>query len=248
MKRILPEMQRVLTHAWKFYRERMKLLMVFAIPFIVAALIPVFVPSPTYLSLGGIFVRGGSIPTMTSFDWLLTGIAYLAAIFIIADTVVNITLIIKSKRTLTNVSSEVVNALGKYATKVFVVSIIASLVLYAIFLMLYDVPFQSILYPLISLLVTSTFFIFSPQAIVIDDLDPLEALRASYNVATRKPLYVVLWLAVSFIATFVSALIGYIFPSMLIQFVILVLNSIVVLPFLLVLAANIYMEKYPLAR
>jgi len=248
MKRILPEMGRVFAHSWKFYRERMKLLMVFAIPFIFAALIPIFVPSPTYLALGGVFIRGGSIPTMTTIDWVITGIAYLAAIFIIADTVVNITLIIKSKRTLTNVSSEVVHALGKYATKVFLVSIIASLVLYAVFLLLYDVPFQSILYPLISLVLTALFFVFAPQAIVIDDLDPLEALRASYNVTTRKPFYLAMWLVVSFVLTFISALIGYILPSFMTQFAILIINSIVVLPFLLVLAANIYMEKYPLAR
>ncbi len=248
MKRILPEMGRVLTHAWKFYRERMKLLMVFSIPFLFAALIPIFVPSPTYLALGGVFVRGGSIPSMTTFDWILTGVAYLAAIFIIADTVVNLNLIIKSKRTLTTISSEVVTALGKYATKVFVVSIIASLVLYAVFLLLYDMPFQSVLYPLISLLITALFFVFAPQAIVIDDLDPLEALRASYNVATRKPLFVVLWLGISFVLTLISALIGYMLPSFMTQFVILILNSIIVLPFLLVLAAQIYMEKYPLAR
>jgi hypothetical protein len=248
MKRILPEMGRVLNHAWRFYRERMKLLMVFAIPFIFAALIPIFVPSPTYLALGGVFIRGGSIPTMTTMDWVLTGIAYLAAIFIIADTVVNITLIIKSKRTLTSISSEVVHALGKYATKVFVVSIIASLVLYALFLALYDMPLQSIFYPLLSLIITVLFFLFSPQAIVIDDLDPLESLRAAYNVTTRKPLYTAMWLVLSFIFTFLSALIGYIFPSFLTQFVILILNSVIVLPFLLVLAAQIYMEKYPLAR
>lgn len=238
---------RVIWHAIDFYRERSKLLFLFSLPFVFALLIPLLVQSPTYLALGGVFVRGGSIPAMSMLDWVITAIAYIVSIFIIADSLVNINLIIKSKRTLTNTSTEVIKGIEHYAMKVFLVSVIFSLVLSAFFLLTYEIPFQSVIYPLLCLLATVMFF-FSVPAIVIDEKETFGALRASYNAVVRKPVFVALWLIIAVVMFFAIGMFAYLFPSFLTQYVFLLLNSVIMVPFLIVLATQMYMEKYPLAK
>jgi hypothetical protein len=241
------DFMRVIQHALEFYSGRKSLIFLFSIPFFFAFLIPLLLPSPTYLALGGVFVRGGSIPSMSIFDWTLTALTYLVAIFLIADSMVNIGLIIKAKRTFTNVPYEILNAIGKYATKVFLVLIIFTLLLSALFLVLYENPFQSVLYPLLSFVISMLFF-FSVPAIVIDERDTLNSLRASFRVVMQKPLFVLIWLGIAFVFILLSGIIAYVFPRFLTQYVMMLLNSIVILPFLLVLSTQMYMEKYPLAN
>lgn len=241
------DFMRVISHALEFYSGRTSLIFLFSIPFFFAFLIPLLLPSPTYLALGGVFVRGGSIPSMSLFDWALTSLSYLVAIFIIADSMVNISLIIKAKRTLTNIPYEIANAMGKYATKVFLALIIFTLLLSAIFLLLYENPFQGILYPVLSFAVSMLFF-FSVPAIVIDERDTMNSLRASFRVVASKPLFVVLWLAIAFALILLSGIVAYLLPKFATQYAMMLFNSIVILPFLLVLSSQMYMEKYPLAN
>jgi hypothetical protein len=238
---------RVVGHALDFYREKLGLILIFSIPFFIAFLIPLLLPSPTYLALGGVYIRGGSIPTMSMLDWVFTAAAYLVSIFIIADSMVNVNLLIRSKRTMTNISAEVLEAMGRYATRVFLVSIILSLVLTLVFLLLYENPMQSIAYPLLSLILMVPFF-FSVPAIVMDNHGTLGSLRASFSVAVSKPLFVLLWLAIAFVLFMAFGIVAYIFPKFLTQYVFLLFNSVFILPFLLILSAQMYMEKYPLAR
>lgn len=238
---------RVFEHALEFYSKRINMIIFFSIPFFLAFLIPLLVPGPTYMSLGGVFIRGGSIPTMQWSDWVIAIAAYAISLFIIADSMVNINLLIKSKRTLTNTSTEVINAMEKYAIKVFLISIILSLIIYAVFLILYDNPMQNFLYPLVSLFISLIFF-FSVPAVVIDERDTLHALFASTAVVVRKPFFVLSWIVVAIVLFVIAGLLAYALPSSITQYLLMLLNSIIILPFLLVLTTQMYMEKYPLAK
>jgi len=245
--KIKSDFTRVVEHATEFYLSRMGMIILFSIPCFFAFLIPLLLPSPTYMSLGGVFIRGGSIPSITSTDWAITAIAYLVSIFIIADSMVNVSLIVKSKRTLTNISTEVLGAMGKYAIKVWMATIIMSLALAALFLAFYEHPYQSILYPIVSLVLMTLFFFFVP-AIVIDGHETLNAFRASFSVVMAKPLFVIMWLAIALALFLIFGMIAYALPTFLTQYTLLLFNSVIILPFLLVLSTQMYMEKYPLSK
>src|SRR5271157_674130 len=95
------DFSRVLKYASDFYMKRLGLIVLFSIPFVFAFLIPLLVPAPTYFAIGGVFLRTGSIPDLTVTDLLITAIGYALAVFLIADSIVNINIIIRSKRTVT---------------------------------------------------------------------------------------------------------------------------------------------------
>lgn len=123
------EFSRTFRYAWDFYRKRLGLIVIFSIPFILAFLIPALVPAPTYVSLGGVFLRIGSIPEFSVVDLAITAIAYALAVFVISDTIVNINIIVRSKRTLTSIKHEVMQAVGSYAMRIFYIYTMVTVVL-----------------------------------------------------------------------------------------------------------------------
>ncbi len=75
------------------------------------------------------------------------------------------------------------------------------------------------------------------------------AVEASVKTVMRAPLLFLLWIVVAVVLLSLSELVALaLFHHSTAQMLVLVLNSIFFLPFLLVLQAQIYMTKYPLAR
>ncbi len=241
------EFVRIFKYAHDFYLKRLRLIIIFSIPFILAFLVLMFVPAPTYLSLGGVFLRTGSIPELSLIDLVVTAVGYVIAVFVIADTIVNINIIVRCKRTMTSIKQEVITAMGKYATRIFYIYTLMLLLLFIVQLLTYDNPLQSWLYPLFAFILSFLLF-FVPPAVVIDNSNTAEAIRRSVDMALRNPDLVLIWTLLSLaILTFLKFFADLIFGPYAGYFVLLV-NSLIVLPFLTVLQTQMYMEKYPLAR
>jgi len=242
------ELSRAFRYAFEFYFKRLGIIVVFSIPFIPAFLIPVLVPAPTYLAIGGVFVRTGSIPELSLLDIIFTALAYGIAVFLIADTLVNINIVVRSKRTLTSIGHEVAQALGTYAMRIFYIYTMVLLLLFIAQLVTYDNPFQSWLYPIFTLLLTGLLF-FVPPAVVIDNSDTPSAIRRSVAMAVHNPHFVLLWVVIALAGVSVAKLLGdLIFSNPFSGYFVLLVNSLILLPFLTLLQTQMYMEKYPLAR
>ncbi|MFH1520596.1 MAG: hypothetical protein ABID61_03055 [Candidatus Micrarchaeota archaeon] len=242
------KLSRAFTYAWEFYLKRLGIIITFSIPFILAFLIPTLVPAPTYLALGGVFLRTGSFPDLTTFDIIITALAYALSLFIIADTIVNINIVVRSKRTLTTIKYEVLHALGTYGMRIFYIYTIAVLVLLIFQLLTYEHPIQSWLYPILSFLLSFLLF-FVPPAVVIDGSDTPTAIRRSISMALSNVHFILVWAFTSLILISIVKLIGdLLFSSPFSGYFVLLINSLLVLPFLTILQTQMYMEKYPLAR
>ncbi len=242
------ELSRAFRYATEFYRKRIGLVVLFSVPFIFAFLIPVLVPAPTYLALGGVFLRTGSLPELSLLDMIITALGYAIAVFLIADTIVNINIVVRSRRTLTDIKSEVVSALGTYGMRIFYIYTLMLLLLFILQLITYDNAFQSWIYPLGSLIISYLLF-FVPPAVVIDGSGTAEAIRRSASMALRKPWMFATWISLAFLVVSVTKIIGDIlFSSPFSGYFVLLVNSLVLLPYLTVLQTQMYMEKYPLAR
>jgi hypothetical protein len=228
--------------------KRLGMIIIFSIPFILAFLIPSLVPAPTYLALGGVFLRTGSIPELSLTDLIITAIAYAIAVFVIADTIVNINIVVRSKRTLTAIKQEVIGAMGTYAMRIFYIYTLFLLLMLIVQLVTYDNPLQSWIYPLLSFVLSSLLF-FVPPAVVIDNSDTPTSIRRSVGMAVRNPHFVLLWVFASLLLlSLVTLIADTIFTSPFSGYFVLLINSLVLLPFLTVLQTQMYMEKYPLAR
>ncbi len=242
------DLSRTFRYTKEFYFKRLSLLIVFSIPFILAFLIPALVPAPTYLALGSVFLRTGSIPELTLLDIIITAVAYALAVFIISDTIVNINIIIRSKRTLTSIKHEVLSAMGTYAMRIFYIYTMVLLLLFIAQLLTYENPFQGWLYPVFSLVLTSLLF-FVPPAVVIDNSDTPTAIKRSVSMDLANPHFVLLWTFISLLLLSLLKLAAdFVFMSPFSGYFVLLVNSLVLLPFLTVLQTQMYMEKYPLAR
>ncbi len=240
--------QTVFSYAVRFYLSRVRLLVLFSIPFILAVMIPVIVPAPTYLALGGVFLRTGSIPELSILDALLTAAAYALTVFLISDTIVNVNLVVKSKRTLTEIKRSVFSAIGTYAMRIFYIYTLMLLLMFIFQILTYDNPVQSWLYPLFTLAL-SFFIFFVPPAVVIDNSDTPTAIKRSVKMALKKPVYVFMWAVIGLVLVSFTEIVGLLlFSSPFSQYFILLVNSFLILPFLIVLQTMMYMEKYPLSR
>ncbi len=242
------DFSRVLGYATDFYLRRLGLIVLFSLPFVAAFLIPALVPAPTYLALGGVFLRTGSIPELSLAGLLITAFGYALAVFLIADTIVNVNIIVRSKRTLTDITQDIIGAMGTHATRIFYIYTLALLLMFIVQLLTYDNPFQSWLYPLF-LLALSYLLFFVPPAVVIDHSDTPTAIRRSARMALLKPRFFIMWTLIAlFSLSLVKVVADFLFSGVFAGYFVLLVNSLIVLPFLIVLQTQMYMEKYPLAR
>src|SRR4030095_12825841 len=164
------EFSRTFRYATQFYLKRLGLIVIFSIPFILSVLILALLPAPTYQAIGAVYLRLGSLPELSLLDVILTAVAYALSVFIVADTIVNINIVVRSKRTLTSIRHEIMQAMGTYATRIFYIYTMMLLLLFIAQLLTFDNPYQSLIYPLFAFVLSSLLF-FVPPAVVIDNSD-----------------------------------------------------------------------------
>ena len=236
-----------LGYAIKLYREKAGFVLLFSIPFIISLLIPSLISGPTYISLGAVFLRTGSIPEIDPVGAAVTLFAYLVSMFLIAESIVGITLLVKTRRTLNNPTSEVLGALRKYGITIFLAYTLAAMLILIAQLLTFDLAYRGIILPVLMLVISFGVF-FVPQAMVIDGYRLGQAIDVSYSTMRRKFADVVLWILIGTILLTVSELIFFLLPHPLGSYLVLLVNSILVLPFLVIYQAQIYMKKYKLAH
>ncbi len=245
---MISDFKRVFSHAWEFYNKRKELISLFSIPFIAAFLIPIFVATPSYLAIGSVYIRTGSIPDMDVKDLVITALAYLVSVFLISEAVTNLNLVIKERRTRTQTRKEILAAMGRYTSKIFAVYIILLLVMAAVQILTYGSSLQEIIYPIAILIISlATFYV--PAAIVIDEKDSIHAIGGSIKNIMERPKMIIMWILIGLITlTVLEAIFFEILGATIGSYVMLLVNSIFIIPFLIILQSHMYMEKYPLAK
>ena len=240
----------ILQYTWAAYTRNVKLISFFSIPFLLALLIPLLSPMPTFLSAGGSFLRFGSIPTedLTQGNMAIIAVFSLASLFLVSFALVAINIVIKSQRTLTQIRSEVLQGIEKYTFSVFWLLLTFELLYLIVNMFLFEFGLHRVLGSLLTFLLSLPIF-FAPAAIVIDDLGPSAAVRMSLNVMKMRFAYFLLWMVIGAAALVVldGALLA-ILSHTLAEYAVLVVNSVVLLPFLVVMQTQIYLSKYTIIR
>jgi len=234
----------ILSLSFKAYRENIKLISFFSIPSLVAFLIPAMVNTPVFSALGGSFLRTGSIPDMTGADLGVVMVGVLISLYLVSFAIVNINLVIKSQRTSTNIKKEVLKGITGYTLNVFSLFLLGTIALLIIQLLTFEMGAQRWLSPLLSLVVWLPLF-YAPAALVIDDMRPFRAAQKSVSMVISKLPYFLLWLVIAFVllAVFDAAALS-LLPHKVGSLAVLLLNSLLLMPFLIVLQTQIYMSKY----
>jgi hypothetical protein len=160
--------------------------------------------------------------------------------------VVAINIIVKHSRTHTRIKKEMLEGLEKYTAKVFAVLLLYVLIILLVNVLSYNMRYSSALTACVGLALAPLFF-YSPASIVIDDNKILRAMKASAKFFIRRFDYTLLWLVLSILLLtafdFIFITIG---GAMLSRYLMLMFNSLFILPFLVLLQSELYMKRFKL--
>lgn len=236
--------ENVLTYSLNAYFRNIKLISLFAIPALIAFVIPLLVATPVFSALGGTFLRTGSIPDTTAADFGVIIIAVLLSLYLTSFAMVNINIVIKSQRSATSIKNEVMKGITGYTLNVFLFFLLGTIALLIIQLLTFELGAQAWLAPLLSILAWMPLF-YAPPALVIDELRPFRAAQKSFSMCFSKLPQFLLWLFIAFVLlSAFDLLFLYTLPHKLGSLAVLLVNSLILMPFLIVLQTQIYLSKY----
>ncbi|MEK6843753.1 MAG: hypothetical protein AABY04_04640 [Candidatus Micrarchaeota archaeon] len=238
----------ILQHTFAAYGKNFKLISFFSVPFAIVFLLSLMLEN--FVSFSGIFLRYGSIQAdLSSFDAIILVALFLISLSVFSFAVVGINLAIKSQRTLKRLS-HYENEKIEYATiRMFTIFLTSFVIILLTNLFLYDYHLTSSLGLLIATII-SIGILFVPQALVIDDLGLRNSIYMSVSVIFRRFTYVLMFLV---IAAFLISINTKIFLEISSSFPIaryfaVLINAVLILPFLEVLKTQIYLSKYSVLR
>lgn len=239
----------LLAHTLKVYAKNIGMVVFFSIPFIIALLLPLYSAAPTYSALGGYFLRSGSMPQLTTMDMVIIAVASLFSLLLLSLAMVAINLVVKSMKAHTKVSTEVVRNLGKYTLVVFSLFLAMKIIETGILVCTVTNDFSELPVYIFSFIASLGLF-FAAPAVVLEEKKPVPALISSYKHIMKKPLHLVAWLVIAFLMAAAVMFLSYALLDMLAisrfvtQLIVVLINSLIVLPLLIIFAAEIYISKY----
>ncbi|MGC8924073.1 MAG: hypothetical protein ACP5KJ_02700 [Candidatus Micrarchaeia archaeon] len=237
----------VVENAIKTFCKNLGILMVFSISFLLGLLLPILASGPTYNASGGVFLRFMSIPEMSALDAFVIAFTFLLSNFFVAFGVVAVNLIVKSEKTMLNIATEVINNISKSTFTIFMIYIFLFLVnaFVQVFLVELNAPYWVSALAFLALYLP--FFYIGP-AIVIDELKPAHAVRSSIEHMKMYPWRVIKWVIVGLGLLITTSLVTYLIIPAYFQWITLMLNSFLIIPFLIVYQSHSYMEKFGILR
>jgi hypothetical protein len=242
-------MASVLGHSYETYSRHLPMILLFSISFVIALLIPVFASFPTYGDMGALFLRTSSV--FLNIDYINGAIIVFSTLFSIlflSFAIVAICIIVKHSRTYTKIAKEVMDGIEKYTAKVFLVLLLYALIVLVLQIFSYISGIPSAVASLIALAFTPLFF-YAPASIVIDDKRVIRSIQASISFFMSRLDYFLLWLAIAIV---VLSAFDYVFVSLtsadISRYVMLVFNALFIMPFLVVLQAEMYMRRFKLLK
>lgn len=237
----------VVENAINTFLKNIGILMVFSISFLLGLLLPIIASGPTYNAAGGVFLRFMSIPVMSPMDSLVIAVAFLLSNFFVAFGIVAVNLIVKSEKTMLNIATEVINNISKSTFTIFMIFIFLFLVNAIIQIILTELRAPYWVSAIAFLIIYLPFFYIGP-AIVIDELKPAHALISSIDHMKRYPGRVIKWVVAGLGMLLTTMLVSYIILPAYFQWITLIINSFLIIPFLIVYQSHSYMEKFGILK
>jgi protein-S-isoprenylcysteine O-methyltransferase Ste14 len=242
-------MASVIEDSYETYSSNLNLVLIFSIPFIIAFVIPLFAPLPTYISLGGIFLRSASIFTNLNFLGLAVIIvAFFFSLLFISFAFVAISLIVKSRRTRLKIGQRAIQGIEKYIGKVFLVFLLYAIILSVANILGYYLGIEALLTGIVGFFGFIPFF-YAPSAIVVDEQKIGRALKNSVKLVVKEPQYFILWfILISIILSLISVIFIAIAGTFWSRYIILIISSLFVLPYFVIFQAEAYMKRFPILK
>ncbi len=243
------EMASIIRYSVDFYLSHMPLILLFSVSFVIAFLIPLFASLPAYNDAGAIFIRQASVfHNLTLFSTAVIIFSTLFSLLFLSFAIVAINVIVKHSRTHTKIKREVLEGLERYTSSVFSVLVFFTLLMGVVSVFDYAVGVPAAVTAIVGLILTP-FFFYAPASIVIDERSIERSMAASAAFFVREIKYPLLWvvaaIALITVFDFIFIAIGGTSGS---RFLLLIFNSLFIIPFLVVLQSQAYMRRFPMLK
>ncbi|MGC8537381.1 MAG: hypothetical protein ACP5MZ_00125 [Candidatus Micrarchaeia archaeon] len=242
-------MVNVLSYSFDFYAKHLRLILLFSISFLIAFAIPGLAPLPTYNDAGAIFIRTASIFVNLN---IISASVIVASVFFsllfLSFAIVAINILVKYGRIHTKIRKEIMDGLERYTGGAFAVLITYAIILYLVNIATFSTG-HSGLFTYAVALILAPFFFYAPSSIVIDEKPIGRAMASSIKFVIKRFDYFLLWLAIAIV---LITLFDFIFiaitGTLLSRYIMVIFNSLFILPFLVVLQSEMYMKRFALLK
>ncbi len=240
----------IMKYTMQMYFKNFGLIILASIPGLFGLMIPLFVGMPSYIALGGVYLRTDNIVDLDNVAAIVMIVSVLISVYLMSFAVVAINMVIKRQRTMKRLSVDNLKSIAHWTNSVFVAYIIAMILFLLIQIYTYDNPARGIIVPLANITIGFA-MLFFPTAMVIDEVRSFIAMQRSVKMIISKPIVILQWMVV---ALLLLSLVDLIFltivdvfsfiPRIVGQWAVMIFNSLVILPYMIVLLAQIYINKY----
>lgn len=247
----------MLADSFETYKSNIRLVLLFSIPFIIAFLIPLIAVHDAYVSAGGIFLRTANLfHNPTPLGLSIIAIAEFFSLLFISLAFVLISLIVKSKRTHVRIGQMAFKEIEKNISKVFIVLLIYTFILLLANIAGYYLGYEALFTIVVGIVGIIPIF-YVPSAIVVDGKSISRAVKESIKLIAQEPQYFLIWIVsaivIIFIVDFASiiasiAVLGPLTGTTVSEYLVLILNSLFILPYFIIFIAEAYMKKFKLLK
>ncbi len=240
-------MGNILTDAYETFHENIRLVLIFSIPFIIAFIIPLLAPLPTYISMGGIFLRSTSI--FTNLDFYSIAVILLAFFFsllFISFAFVAISLIVKSRKTRLKIGQRALHNIEKYTGRVFILFIIYAIIITIANIIGYYLNIETFLTGVVGFFGFIPFF-YAPSAVVVDEQKILRSMKNSIILVAGSPQYFILWFVLITISISIVSLV-FMPLGIISEYIVLIVSSLIILPYFVIFQAEAYMKRFAILK
>ena len=239
----------VMHYSLETYRKNGRLILLFSLSFLIAFAIPVLAAFPTFNDAGAILIRTSSLFyfNLTPLSASVIIIASIFSLLFLSFAIVSINVIVKHSRMHVRVRAEVLKGIEKYTARIFAVLGLFTLAIFASEILTYGIKPVGLITAVVGLALTP-FVFYAPASIVMEDSRISKAMKRSAKFFASGFSYFLAWLAIAIVSI---TLINLLFIAAVPQFseyLSIIVNALLVMPFLIVFQSEAYLKKFPMMR
>jgi hypothetical protein len=231
------------------YKRHYDAAILFGMPLLLSMILLVLFPYPTFTSLGAIFLRVVNISELGIAGVGITALILLISVALIGITISAISLIVKEERIGHKTRySLFMEAINEYSVGISVFYLAVFLLLAGMQMLAFVWDINTVLFSIVSLAISYMIF-FVPFAMVIDDYSVGRAMTAALDHLKVKPFDPLKWFVMILVANLaVVFLLQLVIDYQLAKGIATFINGLIVLPFMIIYGAHMYVDKYPMTR
>ncbi|MCX6773661.1 MAG: hypothetical protein NTY68_01530 [Candidatus Micrarchaeota archaeon] len=233
----------------KTYMKHYDAAILFGMPLLLSMILLVLFPYPTFTSLGAVFLRVINLSDLGVLGIGITALILLVSILLIGITISAISLIVKEERVGHKTRySLFLEAINTYSISISVFYLAVFLLLAGIQILTFIWDINTVLFSIVSLAISYLVF-FVPFAMVIDDYSVGRAMTAAMEHLRAKPFDPLKWFFIIMIVNLaVVFILQLLMDYQLAKGIATFINGLIVLPFMIIYGAHMYVDKYPMTR